>query len=213
MNAVLRIIALVFLFSCKNEKADKINEKIDKIKWSKADFNKDLRGTLVSRFPTASTIPIFIFQNAAGTDTCGTAFVNEYNSDGISASSNYYRCHVALDSSSLCIDIGLNTLHGGDGYYITYTNDEKFHTEPYHWNHIIKDTVLDGRYKIIRQALTLDKKQYEIGDSLFGMINFYIVENDKGVKREHRKEAIFKTKVERVTYAEADGKKFTFVLH
>jgi hypothetical protein len=100
---------------------------------------------------------------------------------------------------TLLIVFGIGSPNGGAGFGIYYKN-KKFYTEPYRFNDIIivGKRKIEPTYKIVYQKLTLDKPFYKIGDSLYGKIDFKIIEKNKENKKrkiEHIGKGYFRTKV------------------
>jgi len=104
-----------------------------------------------------------------------------------------YNCKAQLHNSELItINIGLNSYFGGSGYNVEYWNNA-FHSEPYSYSDIPLETEQESVLKIIHQELVLNKSQYAVGDSLFGKINFQIIETKGSEKMQYCLKGYFRT--------------------
>lgn len=81
-------------------------------------------------------------------------------------------------SDTLLINIGINGPFGGHGLLIKYVN-KKFNTEAYMHTDLVIEGETAPNQKIIYQKLSLNKESYEIGDSLFGKIEFKSIDQDQ----------------------------------
>ncbi len=109
----------------------------------------------------------------------------------------FNNCRAAmLESDTLAIDIGFGNGFGGQGFAIAYFN-KKFHAQPYFSDDIVYEGEVEPSFKVIYQKLTLDKTDYNIGDSLFGWIDFKSVETAPNNGREHFGVGHFRTKVQK----------------
>jgi hypothetical protein len=88
-------------------------------------------------------------------------------------------CHVYFPKSdTLAIRVGWDWMMGigcGSGFFIFYRNS-KFYTIPYISLTIYIPNAPQPTYKIRKQVLVLDKKRYNVGDSVYGKIYFHVSE-------------------------------------
>ncbi|RBQ11371.1 hypothetical protein [Pedobacter miscanthi] len=90
----------------------------------------------------------------------------------------YNNCRAYYSGSdTLLINIGINGPFGGQGLLIKYVN-KKFNTEAYMHTDLVIEGEMAPNQKIIYQKLSLNKENYEIGDSLFGKIEFKSIDLD-----------------------------------
>lgn len=112
--------------------------------------------------------------------TSDVSYRNNRNHDLIDTmSSKDYLCKAFYNNDTLIIRIGYNGMFGGDGFKIICKNS-KFHILPYYFTDLIiegKETITN--YDINQHQLILNKNKYTLGDSIFGYINFNLVENEK----------------------------------
>lgn len=90
-----------------------------------------------------------------------------------------YTCQAYIKDGYLTISIGMGSMFGGFGFDIKCTN-EKYSIEPYEWS----DAEMVGKhrkpsFKVIKQNLILNKNRYILGDSIFGKVDFKIIEDKK----------------------------------
>ncbi|XWW44941.1 hypothetical protein JYG30_19715 [Fibrella sp. USSR17] len=100
-----------------------------------------------------------------------------------------------LKNGILIINIGI-----GDGFsnrgFMIHHNGKQFYTEPYHSTDVVIPDEPEPVYEIVYQKLTLDKPVYEVGDSLYGNIDFKAIEIDReGSEFSHDGKGYFRTKV------------------
>lgn len=120
----------------------------------------------------------------------------KYQNDKAFAKYNNCRAFF-LRSDTLTIRIGFGTGFGGWGFTINY-KDKKFHTEPHFTTDAIGIDQVEPTYKVVYQKLTLDKPTYKLGDSLYGRIEFKIIQTTEGSssKAGHSGAGSFRTKVD-----------------
>lgn len=101
-------------------------------------------------------------------------------------------------SDTLWINIGIGNSFGGSGFIIKYKN-KKFYTQPYHSTDIVEHNIIEPRRKIIYQTLVLDKSEYKLGDSIYGKIEFKLIETKQnGDIKEHFGKGNFRTIVKEI---------------
>ena len=98
-----------------------------------------------------------------------------------------------LKNGILNINIGIGDGFSNRGFMIHY-NGKQFYTEPYHSTDVVIPDGPEPVYEIVYQKLTLDKPVYQVGDSLYGNIDFKAIEIDhKGSKFSHDGKGYFRT--------------------
>ncbi|WP_230146126.1 hypothetical protein [Pedobacter sp. Bi36] len=84
-----------------------------------------------------------------------------------------------MGTDTLHIHIGLNGLLGGSGFRIKYHNN-RFYTEGYRYSDMVYQGKVDEPlHWVVYQKLSLDKSSYNIGDSLYGYIDFKAMERNE----------------------------------
>jgi len=104
------------------------------------------------------------------------------NRDRILSDTTYakiYVCRAYIDKGAVRINIGNNGVFGGNGFNINLKNSN-FNIIPYYST----DASVDGlktitSYNIIKQQLVLNKSKYSLGDSVFGYVDFNLIEKEK----------------------------------
>jgi len=98
---------------------------------------------------------------------------------------------------TLSINIGIGNGFTSNGFIINYKN-KHFYTQPFYSTDVVGLDDHESSYKIIYENLVLDKLNYEIGDSLYGNIEFKSIETDMDGKAiEHFGKGSFRTKVKK----------------
>lgn len=136
-------------------------------------------------------------QDTSWKRTSGVAYFTKGHvnlSDSTSARFNNCRAYFVKDST-LSINIGIGNGFGGYGFVIHY-KDRKFYTEPYYATDLVIPDQPEPVYELIYQRLTVDKPAYQVGDSLYGEIDFKMVEIDQdNNKIGHSGKGYFRTKI------------------
>ncbi len=115
---------------------------------------------------------------------------------------NNCRAFYYAKSDTLLINIGISSGFGGQGIDIKYKN-KKFNAAAYLFSDVIIEGETKPEQKVIYQRLTLNKLNYNVGDSLFGKIEFKSMEIDKqGDTVLHVGKGNFRTKVKRIIIQE-----------
>lgn len=78
-------------------------------------------------------------------------------------------------SEILTISIGVSNGFSAHGFIINF-KDSLFYVEPFYSTDAIVEDEKDPSYKIVYQKLTLDKSHYQLGDSVYGKIEFEAIE-------------------------------------
>jgi hypothetical protein len=109
--------------------------------------------------------------------------------------SNEYNCTASFfRSDTLNINIDFNSGLGGMGILLHYKNGA-FDIRPNYWTDQYDEFSAKPIFIIKEQSLVLDKKQYKVGDSLYGKTNFYITETKEGKTKEYSGQGYFRAKV------------------
>ena len=98
--------------------------------------------------------------------------------------SKFNKCKPYIENGKLIINIGLNSGFTGTGFEIN-CDHAKFHIIPYYYTDMIMGGVETvSSYNIIQQKLILNKSKYVLGDSIFGYVDFKLIENEKTIYKE-----------------------------
>ncbi|MDR6516727.1 hypothetical protein [Chryseobacterium camelliae] len=157
------------------------NEKIFKI----MDFQKELiNGTekydSVARKKSSSVL----FYAGKKPTTKDELFIAGFNN-----------CRAISLKGKINISIGYNSGYSGGGYKIDYLYG-RYEIQPYSFTDVVPDNRKESDYKILRQNLTLDKRYYRVGDSLYGKIDFAMQFNNAGEKPTVYGNGYFRTRVD-----------------
>lgn len=107
----------------------------------------------------------------------------------------FNNCRAISLKGKINISIGYNSGYSGGGYEIDYLYG-RYKIQPYAFTDVVPDNRKEPDYKILRQKLTLDKRYYRVGDSLYGKIDFVMLFNDDGKKLNVYGNGYFRTKVD-----------------
>lgn len=111
--------------------------------------------------------------------------------------SKIYNCRAYLFHDTLSINIGIGYGLGAYGFNMSCHNN-KFDIRPYLVADIEDPNALEHSYEILYQRLTLDKTSYKLGDSLFGKVDFKIIETTPNRNPvQHLAKGYFRTKVKK----------------
>ena len=106
-----------------------------------------------------------------------------------------YDCIAKLEKSNmLTIDIGLHSYFSGSGFNLS-VNGSKFIVQPYSYTDVVLENETVPTYKILSQKLTLNKPSYKVGDSLYGSVEFRIIETNEKLQTKHAANGFFRTKI------------------
>jgi len=106
----------------------------------------------------------------------------------------YYQARTIIDKyDSLSIQISLDGGLSGSGFFIKYKNN-KFKISLFTYND--QPGTNFSNYRVLNENLVLDKANFVIGDSIYGKVNFEILENSK-MREEvrHKFHGYFVTKI------------------
>ena len=187
MKLSLFIVLFASLFSCKKGKT---------IVWNDVNFDSKISGNPVyQKLNTQKEILAVYEHDTSMRRTSDVTFTKEYGGVNPLQSSKHYNCRsYYFNPEILTINVGLGSGLGGDGFIINYKNG-KFYTEPYYYTDLEEDKKKEPVYKLIGQTLTLDKSQYHLGDSLYGKIDFHILEINEGRETGLCANGFFRTKI------------------
>ncbi|MDQ6481927.1 hypothetical protein [Dyadobacter sp. LHD-138] len=190
MKIFLSVLILIALVSCKEEKdhywsdvtfdnkisANPSFKKMDKEEFASSYNNENLKRTSDIKYSNE------ILDRASG-------FATNYSPVN-------YGCTAYFDDKSdkLVIDIGLHGPFGGSGFSLNYFNG-KFFANPYKYSDIPLENETEPIYKVIVQKLTLDKSHFQVGDSIYGLVNFRIIEIKDKISIGHTAKGFFRTKI------------------
>ena len=122
---------------------------------------------------------------------CGN--INDYtNNDYI----RKYKCIAHFyKSDTLYITIEFNDGFSSHGFTLNYIN-KTFYTKINSTTDMVSDQNDNlPNYKTIYQRLILDKNNYQVGDSVFGKVDFKIYEYNNDYKNEYIGKGYFKSKI------------------
>ena len=188
MKLPLFVFLLLCFSSCQKGKT---------IKWDHVIFEKRISDQPVyQKMNTQKEILAIYEHDTTLRRTSDVTYIIDYGSKKPVTSSKFFNCRAYyLNPEILTINIGLGSGLSGEGFIINY-KDGKFYTEPYFYTDLDSETRKESVYKVVRQTLTLDKSKYNAGDSLYGKINFHILEiNKDSIQAEHRGDGYFRTKI------------------
>ncbi|WP_162800089.1 hypothetical protein [Pedobacter jeongneungensis] len=133
-----------------------------------------------------------------------TFFAGNYQNKKDTAGTKNNHCEAYYkDSDTLFIRIGKDGILGGNGFTISCKN-ENFNTKGYLYSDMVyMGKVNQPQHWVIYQKLTLDKKSYRVGDSLYGKIDFKAMErNEIGDTILYKGNGNFRVKVEKLIMVE-----------
>ncbi len=190
----VQLIIFVFFFTnCKQ------NKKQEGRQLSNVIVNNNIRYDSV--FKKLNMLNEFIFpsdyrdiQNKRSCDILYyTGNLNDIrNNDNI----RKYKCTAHFyKSDTLYIMIGYSDGFSSHGFIINYIN-KKFYTKIHSSNDMVSDNNDNlPIYNTIYQKLILDKYSYQVGDSIFGKVDFKIQEYDNDSRNEYNGKGYFRAKI------------------
>jgi hypothetical protein len=104
-----------------------------------------------------------------------------------------YNCKSFFHGDTLSIIIGIGSGDEGSGFIID-CKDKLFSIKPYYFTDNIITGQAEPTYETINQSLYLDKTPYKIGDSIYGKVNFKVIEHS-GQKVVHIGDGYFRAKI------------------
>ncbi|MCE7040896.1 hypothetical protein [Dyadobacter sp. CY312] len=189
MRIFLYICALSMTLSCQKDKD---------VHWSDANIDNNISKSFGILQMDKEELPFLSNQiNVKRTSNLLEYAEKALDDNGINCEYSYsqYECKAQLHNSEfVTIDIGQHSYFGGRGYNVEYCKNA-FRVEPYSYSDISAGTEEKSVLKIIHQELLLDKLQYVVGDSLFGKINFQIIETKDSEKNQYCLKGYFRTVV------------------
>jgi hypothetical protein len=178
MKYIILFLFPICILSCKNNKSNS---------WGVATFDSSISKSPIYKQLDEQNE----FNNRLELDSSRKLRTSDvtYNS------SKDYNCHIFYKSSdTLLITIGFGTGYVWKGFHISYSNG-KFHTEPKEFQDISIHYETKPVVNIIEQDLSLNKPKYNVGDSLYGKINFHIIETIGEHDTEYYGNGYFRAKV------------------
>jgi len=94
----------------------------------------------------------------------------------------FNNCRAVKRDGKIKISIGYSSGFSGGGYEIYYLYG-RFNLEPYSFTDVVPDNNRQPQYRILKQNLTFDKRFYNVGDSIYGKIDFVIENNNFALKK------------------------------
>ena len=173
--------------------------KVQNITWMNTDINPAIvKNSVYEQLEKENEV--FSFgekQDLSMRRTSSVAYFTKGN--GSYSSSSFARLNNCrayfLENGILNINIGLGDGFSNRGFMIHYKG-KQFYTEPYHSTDVVIPDEPEPAYEIKYQKLTLNKPVYEVGDSLYGNIDFKAIEIDQeGIKINHDGKGYFRTVV------------------
>lgn len=188
----LPVLLLLFsLISCENHK-DQYWSEVDfnaKISSNQAFFEMDEEGFVgLGDNPTVRKTSDVTYSEKDLNSTA--SFKKDHTFENLICSANFNH------SDTLFIDIGFHSWFSGSGFVITYF-DRNFITQPYSYADVIVENETRSTYKILSQKLTLNKTCFAVEDSLYGSVEFRIVETNGKLQTRHAANGFFRTKINR----------------
>ena len=94
----------------------------------------------------------------------------------------FNNCRALKRNGKIRVSIGYSSGFSGGGYDIDYLYG-RFKLEPYSFTDVMPDKSSQPQYKILKQDVTFDKRFYNVGDSIYGKIDFVIENNNFSPKK------------------------------
>lgn len=193
---------LVCLISCQQSKpksvkvdSNSVNKK--DIEWSYANIDSNLvHNPAYKELDKEKEICLSYIKGVPiGKRSSGVSYTTA-NKDSLDNFSRYYNCQSFLDSNNkLLINIGMGNGFVAKGFTVRYF-DRQFSTKPFYFEDVIIENAPKPVYRISSQYLSLNKSTYNIGDSLYGKIDFEIFEmSGENINRKHVAHGYFRSKV------------------
>lgn len=128
--------------------------------------------------------------------TSDVSYVN--NRNGSLTDTTYARfnnCKPYIKDGKLIILIGLSNGFTASGFDIKCDNS-KFRIVPYYSTDLIIEGIETvSSYNIIQQQVILNKDKYILGDSIFGYVDFKLIENEKTIYKHEFPDKIEEQKI------------------
>lgn len=190
-DGLLLLLTVFVLSSCES--------KNNSSQWNEAKIDSDIKNEPIY-YQLDKQNEIFSMFEKQDSTVKRTSGVSYFRAQKINLKDTAYttfnNCRAYFyNSDTLSIKIGFGGFFGGSGFIIEYKN-RKFHTEAYLFSDGNIGEKIKPKHKLVYQKLILDKVNYNIGDSLYGKIDFKSIETDKyGDTTEHFGKGYFRTKI------------------
>ena len=189
MKKLSRVLLFLGLISCEKQKDHY---------WSKVDFDNKISINLAySKMDEEGFVSLSDNPKVRKTNNVKYNEKDLNRTDNLDMNNTFenFVCSANLNhSDTLFIDIGLHSWFSSSGFLITYF-DSNFITQPYSYMDIIMENETRPTYKILSQKLTLDKASYAVGDSIYGSVEFRIIEINGTLQTRHAANGFFRTKI------------------
>ncbi|HEY6063583.1 MAG TPA: hypothetical protein VIV35_08240 [Chitinophagaceae bacterium] len=187
------LLISIIIISCNSKKA--LQEK--KSNFAIAKFDTTISGNgvyqemekqkeIYNMFEMDSTL-----KRTSAVDYC----IKHPEMDTMSCSKDYNCRSYIGKGDTLYIFIGVSNGFSAYGFQVLYKNPG-FTVKSFYSDDSGSDYRANPSFEIIDQNLVLSKRQYGVGDSIYGRINFKIVENSNGETWQHSGQGYFRSKVD-----------------
>ncbi|RZJ56683.1 MAG: hypothetical protein EOO45_28490 [Flavobacterium sp.] len=127
-----------------------------------------------------------------------TSYV-KYSRDDFNKDTSWHRtynCRSIIKNDTLMVRIGIGNLFTSTGFLMKCNNGQ-FNILPFYSTDVVVENPPQPKFKVIYQQLTLDKNSYALGDSLYGNVQFKIIEHINGETITHLADGYFRSKVKK----------------
>jgi hypothetical protein len=189
------LIVAVLLFGCKH----KLRAKLE---WSSINIDTGIAKSPVYKMLDKQKDIFTPFESSTDTLRRKTSNVSYRNNRDRNINDTTYarlnNCRSYFKNDTLKINIGRSSGFAWDGFIINCYN-KQFNILPYHGfdGMIFDDSQEPTTFKVLNQSITLDRHAYRLGDSVYGKVNFKIIETTAGQKITHVGYGYFRAKVEK----------------
>lgn len=173
-----------------------------KLEWSTINMDTAIAKSPVYKMLDKQRDLFNIFEKRADTLKPKTSNVSYRTNRNRSIDDTTYarlnKCRGYLVNDTLKIDIGSSSGFAWDGFIINCYN-KQFTILPYYGSDamILDDAREPTTFKVLNQSVTLDKPAYHLGDSVYGRVNFKMIETTAGQKINHIGYGYFRGKVDK----------------
>lgn len=189
MKKISLVLLFLGLLSCKKQKDQY---------WSEVDFDAK-----ISSNPAFSKMDEEGFVSLRDNPKIRKTSDVRYNEKDLNRTDNLnmdntfenFVCSANFNNSdTLSVDIGLHSWFSASGFVLSFFN-RSFNAQPYSYTDVVLEKKTRPTYKILSQKLTLNKSKYMIGDSLYGSVEFSILETNGKLQTRHAANGFFRTKI------------------
>ena len=108
----------------------------------------------------------------------------------------FNNCRARKLNGKIRINIGFSSGFSGGGYEIDNLYG-RYNIKPYSFTDVVPDNSPELKFKMLKQNVTLNKRFYKVGDSIFGKIDF-VLEHYNSPPNKHivYGNGYFRTKIE-----------------